>query len=784
MHGWEQAPFRTKADTDANYKRCLDWVLRPEHLTGLRIGVASHNLFDIAWAHLLSSGRGVSSRVEFEMLQGMAPAQSRVVKADTGSVLLYTPAVADTDFDVAISYLFRRLEENAAPENFMHSLFDLGPGGAGFSREEAGFRAAVMRRDLVPDSPFRTQNRLDEVVDIRDSFDNEADTDPRLAANRAWAAQLVSAPASGCQTEMTTSVDGIDAIVEAATRAKAAWSARSGVDRQAVLLDVAHKMSQQRGAFISEMVSEASKSVAQADPEVSEAIDFARYYAERAAELEAVDGAEFTPAGVALIVPPWNFPVAIPAGGVLAALAAGNTVILKPAPETPRCAELIAEACWEAGVPRDVLHFVRCPDDEVGQRLVTHPDVDVVILTGSLETANLFRSWEPRLNLLAETSGKNALVISPSADLDLAVADLVASAFGHSGQKCSAASLAICLGSVYDSDRFRRQLKDAVESIRVGPAHDLQTLMNPLVGPAEGKLLRALTTLDPGEEWLVEPKKLDDTGQTWSPGVKLGVVAGSWFHQTECFGPVLGVMRAEDLDEAIALQNASSFGLTGGLHTLDPDEVDVWLDRVEVGNAYVSRGITGAIVRRQPFGGWKQSAVGPGAKAGGPNYVVRLGTWIDSAERTDAWLAAATESDERWMADEFGRSHDPTGLWCEANELRYRPLARVAIRVAAGGDEVEVRRCVAAAERVGAGVEVSRETAESDASFAADWVVRPGALCGRARVDLCRAAIDAGVYLATMPVVGSGRLELLNYLREQAVSRTLHRFGNVADTAS
>jgi RHH-type proline utilization regulon transcriptional repressor/proline dehydrogenase/delta 1-pyrroline-5-carboxylate dehydrogenase len=492
--------------------------------------------------------------------------------------------------------------------------------------------------------------------------------------------------------------------------------------------------------------------------------------------------------GVVAVVPPWNFPVAIPAGGVLAALAAGNGVVFKPAPQTPRCAEIVAECCWAAGVPDDALQFIRTPDDEVGRHLVTHDRVAAVILTGSYETADLFRSWKPELPIFAETSGKNALIVSPNADIDLAAADLAASAFGHSGQKCSAASLGILIGDVYRSRRFRRQLVDAVTSLTVGPPADLTTNMAPTIDRPEGKLLRGLTVLDRGEEWLIEPNRGHDG--TWTPGIRVGVRAGSWFHQTECFGPVLGLMQADDLDHAIKLQNGVEYGLTGGIHTLDPHEIDTWIERVEVGNAYINRGITGAIVRRQPFGGWKRSAIGPGAKAGGTNYVAQLGRWVpvDNPTHDNAWLQAALASDQYWWDHEFSVEHDPTGLFCESNLFRYRPLPKMAIRVvrseAADGAAVdlELARVREAARRCGVSTEVSDAATEPGAEFAR----RLGGLgVSRIRVigpvdaELRLAANAAGVHLANDPVTANGRVELLHYLREQAVSRTLHRYGNL-----
>ena len=323
--------------------------------------------------------------------------------------------------------------------------------------------------------------------------------------------------------------------------------------------------------------------------------------------------------------------------------------MLKPARRTARTAAVLAEILWEAGVPREVLPFVVLGDSALGEVLIADERVDQVILTGGFETAELFRSFRPGLKLLAETSGKNAMIVTPNADLDLAVRDVAASAFGHAGQKCSAVSLAILVGSVADSARFREQLLDAVRSMPVGEAADPATRMGPLIAPAEGKLLDALTRLGEGESWLLEPRRLDETGRLWSPGIKTGVRPGSEFHLTEYFGPVLGIIEARTLDEALELQNAVDYGLTAGLHSLDAGEIAHWLDRVEAGNLYVNRGTTGAIVQRQPFGGWKRSVVGPGAKAGGPNYLLGLGT-VRRLRGDGDLLARAAASDRRAWA--------------------------------------------------------------------------------------------------------------------------------------
>ena len=777
LHGWVQAPYDTKAEVDANYKRCVDWALRPVHTRAVRIGLASHNLFDVAWAHLLAEARGVADRVEFEMLQGMVPAQARTVLDDTGELLLYTPIVGRRDFDVAVSYLFRRLEENSSDQNFLRHLFSLRPGTPEFDEQARLFRAAVAGRWDLADLPRR---ETEWPASGDGLFRNHPDTDPTLPATRARVASVSARPFEPAHTPVITTVEALDAEVAMARRAQESWGSRPAVERCDVLRRVADELVARHDDLMVAMTHEASKTWTEAEPEVGEAVDFARWYAERASELERVEGAAFTPLGVVAVVPPWNFPVAIPTGGTLAALAAGNAVVFKPAPETPRCAEIVAEACWTAGVPTEVLRFVRTPDDEVGRRLVT--TVDGVILTGSHETANLFRCWDPNLRLFAETSGKNALVVTPQADLDLAAADLVQSAFGHQGQKCSAASLGVLVGPVATDERFLRQVVDAAASLRVGSTDDPATTFGPLIGPAGGRLLDALTTLAPGEEWLLEPRCLDDEGRAWTPGIKTGVRPDSQFHRTEVFGPVLGLMAVDTLDEALAVQNGVDYGLTGGIHSLDPAEVDRWLDHVQVGNAYVNRPITGAIVQRQPFGGWKRSSVGTGAKAGGPDYLLQLGTWTATRPLDEADFNEVLVADAAWWANRYGVEHDPSGLFCEANVLHYRPHPDLVVRVGAGATPVDLERVLAASARCGVEPRVSRATEEDDTAFAATLSAhRFGRIraVGFVSETVRRAAIAAEVDLVDEAVTASGRLELRHYVREQAVSRTLHRFGNL-----
>jgi RHH-type transcriptional regulator, proline utilization regulon repressor / proline dehydrogenase / delta 1-pyrroline-5-carboxylate dehydrogenase len=329
---------------------------------------------------------------------------------------------------------------------------------------------------------------------------------------------------------------------------------------------------------------------------------------------------------------------------------------------------------------------------------------------------------------------------------------------------------------VYDDPTFARRLADAVESLKVGAATDPSTKVGPVINEPSGPLRKALTSLENDESWLVEPKLLDETGKLWSPGVRMGVQPGSWFHLTECFGPVLGVMRADDLDHAIELQNATEYGLTGGLQSLDPKEIDTWLARVEVGNAYINRHITGAVVQRQPFGGWKRSTIGPGRKPGGPGHLHSYGTWSQDLD-----VDHARESFTRAWHEHYMQEHDPSGLRSERNILRYRPLTRVIIRF--DGDEKVRATAALAANLTGVDVIWSDQRIESETELIARLTAQPEGTRIRLlapATDEFRAAVhSAGLTIDEAPMTNIGMIELGRWVKEQAVSQMMHRYGRL-----
>ncbi len=813
LHGWIPAPYESKSDVDASYARLIDVALDPAHAAAVRIGIASHNLFHLAWAIEVAKKRGVENQIDIEMLEGMANAEALAVAGQTGRVLLYTPVTRHEDFPAAVAYLVRRLDENTSEENYLRASFDMELNNEKFKEQQARFVISIAERHTISTESRRHHlKRHDAQNAFNDGkFENQSDAD---STNPVFRSQLDAAfkrhyegnelriplqimgefltrteievgsdpsdNGSAWYTYSIASKQDIDNAVAGARAHIEEWDALGARGRGKILGDAAILMDNERAETIAIMSRDAGKTVAEADPEVSEGIDFARFYA-----LSSYDKCDDSkPLGVVLVVPPWNFPYAIPVGGVCSALAAGNAVILKPAPETVATAWQIVRQLWDAGVPQHVLQFVPTRDDDDGLHLVTHPGIDGTILTGSFDTAAMFTSWKPEIRLMAETSGKNAILISAAADIDSAVKDLVQSSFGHAGQKCSAASLAIVEESVYRNPSFLAQLKDAVESLSVGAGRAYSTSVGPVIHPPTGSLLRALTTLDDGESWLVQPKQLDVSGHLWSPGVKLGVAPGSWSHRNEWFGPVLGVMVAPNFETGISWQNAVEYGLTAGVHSLDEKECEQWIDQIEAGNLYVNRGTTGAVVNRQPFGGWKRSSVGPTSKAGGANYINNLREWEGLESRF-----RAMESSSHWWVTTGNFAIDRAGLKVERNYQRFLPSRRgIVVRIDPTVNSKWIDYIKWVIEETKSKIEFSANQAidscptaviETEAQLVNRISNKDKVRWLASGVPPTLEFLEKGISVDRRPVAQRGDIELPRWLLEQSVSITNHRYGNI-----
>lgn len=862
LRGWRLATFESKREVDANYKRMLHLALQPEHATAVRVGVASHNLFDICYALILRSSLRVERQVDFELLEGMANPLRRSLKQLGADVLVYSPVVEDEDFPSAVAYLVRRFDENTAPENYLHHSFSMRVGDAAWESQKQAFLRACAAMKELSDSPRRVARLADPqpAPNLDAPFVNEPDTDFSLAENRLALSEhfarikeghyLVRSDICGYAERSRKTIAGhdpsrpgtdayqieladahdVERALQAAESAAPKLQHLSPRARMEALATMAHQLRGARAELIALMVLDGGKHAEEADAEVSEAIDFAEYYARSYRQLQEDSGARLRPRGLTVVTPPWNFPLAIPMGGVFAALVTGNPVILKPAPQTPLVAFRALQLCKQAvDLPEGALQLVVC-DEDVAAPLIADERVWTVVLTGATDTARQFLRLRPQLHLLAETGGKNALYVSSLSDRDQAIGDIVQSAFAHAGQKCSALSLLLLHHSLYDDAKFLAQLKDAAESMKVGSAWELDTRITPLIGPVNSTQRRAVEELASGESWLLKPRVSHKHPQRMTPGIKLGVSPDSYSHHTEFFCPVLSVMRVNDIDHALELTNATRYGLTSGIHSLDEREQRRWIDHVEAGNVYVNRKITGAIVGRQPFGGFKDSSFGPGAKAGGPNYLtqfidphalvsptgvpqpreqrnsygplpaatVNLLKQLRKFSSTDVRerLEALAKSYFQTFAVRFATPSDPVGLPGEDNILRYLPVHDILVVTERDVSVEMLGRVLIAASIVGIQPRLACPAGAVATEIAPElvtlWDSETQLLqlleeppleriryLGTPSLEYYRAAHERGVHVTTTPPSASGRFELLHYLREQSACVTYHRYGNL-----
>jgi RHH-type proline utilization regulon transcriptional repressor/proline dehydrogenase/delta 1-pyrroline-5-carboxylate dehydrogenase len=764
LNNWSQAPYTHKIETDANYKRMLSYAFKTENIKAVRIGVASHNIFEISFAKMLQNYRGIDTNdFEFEMLEGMADHVRRSVQSLLGSVLLYAPIAKQEEFLNAIAYLVRRLVENTDEENFLSHSFDLRAGSNSWKNEEEKFISSLdFIRKLGPSEPRFKQNRSKEIPvpssadALLDEFKPDSPTNFSLPVNQSWLKEKIvsviqmtpgnspekipiviegkeiwksreegicldpSRPGivlAYCQLANTSDIE--KSIAFSKKTATTRWDTDSKYRNQ-VFSKVAMELKKARAELISYGLMNVGKSVLDLDMEVSEAIDFTDYYPRALRRFsEKFSHLRLNPKGTVVVISPWNFPIAIPVGGIIASLAAGNRVILKPSPLSILATYKAVECLWRGGVPKEVLQFIPCNDKDA-HLLTENKKVDLVVFTGSTATADKILKNKPDCDLSAETGGKNVTIVTDSADKELAIKQVVDSAFGYNGQKCSATSLLILVKEVYDDPKFRGQLKDAVESLPVGPIDQtLHSFISPLITKPNEKLYKGLTELNFGEEWLVKPIK-QELKNLWSPGVKMNVQPDSFSHKTEFFGPVLGVMRAENLEEACQWANQTGYGLTAGLQSLDEKEINHFFETVEAGNLYANNKTTGAIVGRQPFGGIKDSRRGVGGKAGGINYVLQfmnisenemevptpffahrspVGKIIDSVQNFNWKEVSLEETEEIYRAISGARNYldrfiktfsvDEPSLKAEEvrgqiNSFRYRKVGAFAIRICSG----------------------------------------------------------------------------------------------------
>ena len=645
---WSQPVFNDKAATDANFEQITQLLLENHEYVYSAIG--SHNVRSQAHAIAIAQTLNIPSRrFEMQVLYGMGDKLAKALVDRGYRVRVYCPC---GDLLPGMSYLIRRLLENTANSSFLRQNLEERP------VEELIAPPVVGEEDL---------QRLGRLGGFS-SFQNAADTDyaETEAIERSHEAfqqvrqqlgktylPLINGKYVDTQ-EMVDSVNpsnfsevigkigllSVEQAEQAILAAKAAfpnWRRTPASDRAGILQKAADLMEQRRAELAAWIVLEVGKPVREADAEVSEAIDFCRYYA---AEMERLDRGynydipgetnryQYQPRGIAVVISPWNFPLAIAAGMTVAALVTGNCTLLKPAETSSVIAAKLAEILVAAGIPKGVFQYVPGKGSQVGAYLVNHPDTHLIAFTGSQEVgcriyadaAKVQPGQKHLKRVIAEMGGKNAIIVDESADLDQAVVGVVQSAFGYSGQKCSAASRVIVLEPIYET--FVRRLAEATRSLNIGAAELPSSQVGPVIDANARDRIREYIEKGRQEAQVALELPAPDNGYFIGPVVFSEVSPEATIAQEEIFGPVVAVIRVKDFKEAIAAANSTNFALTGGIYSRTPSHIQTAQEQFEVGNLYINRTITGAIVARQPFGGFKLSGVG--SKAGGPDYLLQF----------------------------------------------------------------------------------------------------------------------------------------------------------------
>ena len=662
QQGWPVPVFQEKWRSDANFERLARFLMLNHRW--LRPALGSHNIRSLA--HGLAAARHLglpTNSFELQMLYGMGDLEKQALVDMGYRMRIYMPY---GELIPGMAYLVRRLLENTSNDSFLKASFTdlvspekllMNPldhaRGDGHVLQSPGI---TNEPKTAPPAPFKNEPTADFARASQRRSMQEALAQVKGQLGRTYplwiCGQAVESPEKLVSLDPSerrrvvgetaaAQAGHVDQAVAAAKAALAPWNALGVHARAEFLLRAAEAMRRRRFELAAWEVFECGKGWREADADVCEAIDFCEFYARDAIALETPQGVDvageenrfvYLPRGVAAVIAPWNFPLAILAGMTTAALATGNTVVMKPAEQSPVIAAKLMEIFDELGLPPGVLNYLPGKGETAGAALVRHPETAVIAFTGSRPVGLAINRQAAEVSasgigyvkrVIAELGGKNAIIIDDDADLDEAVLAVVKSAFGYQGQKCSACSRVIVLDKVYDV--FLQRLIEATRSLQVGPAEDPATSVGPVIDAEAFERVMSYIQLgrqEARQALAVDVGALAERGCFVGPQIFADVPPESRLAQEEIFGPVLAVIRAADLDEAIRIFNGTDYALTGGMFSRSPANLERAKRELLVGNLYLNRGITGALVGRQPFGGFKMSGIG--SKAGGHDYLLQF----------------------------------------------------------------------------------------------------------------------------------------------------------------
>jgi len=655
--GWPCPVWQHKWQTDRNYERCVETLF--SHIGTVIPAIATHNIRSLAQAMTLADELRIQPhQFEFQMLYGMSPHMMKAVAERGYHLRVYVPF---GELIPGMSYLTRRLLENASSQSFQRmsmqqeSIFDelKAPEPAKSDRPQADERSLFTNevlhrftgtdeRDAFALALRQTEADLGRFYPLFIAGQPQQGSTCLQSVNPAMPEQLIGEVA--CADKKLA-----EQAVQSAKQAQNTWARQTVKQRAQILFQAAELLRQQRDRFAALEILEAGKTWQEADANITEAIDFLQFYGLQALELNRPGASSpageindhfYQPKGIGLVIPPWNFPLAILTGMLSATLVTGNTAILKPSSQTPVIAAAMVNLLYDAGLPRDVLQFIPGAGSEIGDYLVKHPDIHLIAFTGSLAVGERIinlasqrtKGQQHFKHVIAEMGGKNAIIIDSDAEPDEAIINIVESAFGYQGQKCSAASRVIVVGEHYNY--FLQRLKEATNSLIIGKPADPGTQVGPVISEAAFRDIQQAIEQGKGFAPILLEMPVPDGLQGYfiGPVIFYDVPIDSPLFQQEIFGPVLSVTKADSFEQALEFANHSQYALTGGVYSRNPAHINLARQQLQVGNLYINRKITRAFVERQPFGGFKLS--GLGSKAGGRDYLLQFTNAVTITENT------------------------------------------------------------------------------------------------------------------------------------------------------
>ncbi len=854
---WPAPVFHNKFETDANFKKMMKYGSIPDNVKASHLHISSLNVFDIAYALILRNENEIEPYVHFELIEGRAFYFKNAIRKIIGdNFSLYLPIVEKNNFSNAIGYLIKRLDESTINDNFITHIANIQANSKEFIEQSSIFKKSVNKIDTISNTPRYLEKTWpsSNTIEIKTSFVNAPNTNFLIEENQKLAKDIIESnktfkpapiPISIGENLLQDKLEGqkinpsypdksfyqyelaskmhLQKIIEIAKQEENSWKNIAIDKKQKLLSNISQKLKENKKELITALMIDISKTIIEADLEISDAIDAIEYHKNQIKRILSRADVEYSPKGTCLIVPAWNFPIHVAIEEIICALLAGNTVIFKPSFYAVYVSWKLVNLMWEAGIPKKCLQFINTTNELFENVLIKNPKINSVIMHTSAKIAKKLIQFRNGLHLTAQCGGINTIIVTALADKNQAIKDIIESSFYFSGQKFSSSSILILEKEVYEDKEFLNKLVEATKELKVGSVWNSDVTITPLIKEPQDELLTVLTTLEQHEEWLLKPQKDPNNHNLYSPGIKLNVLPSSLTKNQEFYAPILSIMQANDLSHAVKLANDSKFALSAGLYSLDQREHHFWLKNIQAGNCFINSKITNAKIRRQPFGGYKQSAFGNEYKIGGPNFLLEfmnlkqklipkekkpVNDWVNSltsflekidlsAEQLGIWYASISNYSYWWKR--MKQDNDPNKLLGQDNILKYIPRQKITLRIYEDSSALDALRVCAAALTCSMPLEISwtgnraieelnwiellpmlsliEETEDEFIKRIKEHKIKRLRLINPASESIKKVTAETACCIIDQNVLANGRYELLHYVREVSITKNYDRYG-------